>query len=203
MSMRIAPRLFRDRDTRSTHKIVDRRDDKIAETAIADARTALTGHDPEEGKLSLVNGAFGTRRETEIRANDRQTAAMNTVLKNWARREAISRMRLTPEERDAEEPPALHKATSISVDGRGLAVHIDGPGKHGRNIIAMPTVEQTADNTLRVKKGVRLVEIDLHEPTRGALAISPEQVVDGATNLETKISFCAEERARARAASTR
>lgn len=203
MSMRIAPRLFQDRNTKSAHKIVDRRDDKIAETAIADARAALTGRDSEEGKLSLINGAFGTRRETEIRASDRQTAAMSTVLKNWARREAISRMRLSAEDRDLEEPPALHMATGISVEGRALAVHIDGPGKHGRNIIAMPTIEQTADNTLRVKKGVRLVEIDLHEPTRGALAITPDQMVDGASNLETKVSFCAEERARNRDASIR
>lgn len=89
------------------------------------------------------------------------TDAMRDALAKWSRDEAKRRMIAARDGENLEDTPRLHKAGAIDTKDGALNIHFENPGKYGRNIIAIPDINQRDDNTLHVSGKARLVEIDL------------------------------------------
>jgi hypothetical protein len=199
------PKLFSQQANRSAGKNLDKfpgarpgrsspQEIAIAEEATRNIRAALTGselEDPLEADISLLSGGlFSRKRSSEIIMSDRQTEQMRDALTQRARAESIQRVRSArigfPV--DDQDLPQLHKAQKLTFSGRNVMVHLGTRGTEGKNIVAIPKLIQSGDSTLKMGRGVDILDLDLLKDGRQEIPVRSD-FVEKSKKIQVQICF--------------
>ena len=167
----------------------------IAEEATRNIRAALSGSFPEnplDEDLSIMGGGlFSRTRKTEIFMSDRQTEQMREALTQRARFEALQRVRSArigiPVD-DSQDLPQLHKAQKLTFSGRTVMVHLGSRGVEGKNIVAIPKLTQSGDSTLKMGRGVDILDLNLIQDGRQQVPVKSD-IIDKSKNIQVQICF--------------
>lgn len=172
------------------------REDRIAHAALRRFRAAFFGHEApaslDEPLCGVEQVGLRRQRVAEMIVADRHQEAMSDLLSQHARGIAQERMRARhggASEHALGELPALHRPQTLSFEGRDVTLNLGSRGLPGRNIVALPKMEQTSDGTLRLGRGAQLTEINLDAAGAQTVDLAAQLFVAGAENIRLKVAF--------------
>ena len=188
---RLFQKFYEARDARRHHR--PSKSDEISDAAVHNIRMALTAAgeeiSQESDDLSIVSGTFQSRKTNQHIMTDSEIDVMRASLGDAARGIMKQRMDLPRKTREETDPPCLHHARKVSVEGRGLKIDIAGMAKEGRNIIAIPSLSQDRNGHIHIGRAARLVEIDCTTDMTGPITIPPDSAVRNARKIHVETNF--------------
>lgn len=172
------------------------REDRIAQAALRRFRAVFSSHEApaslDDALCGIEKNGLRRERVTEMIVSDRHDEAMSALLSRHARGIALERVRASrggASERDLGELPSLHRSQTLSFKGREITLNLGSRGAAGRNIVALPKMEQTSDGTIRLGRGAQLTEVDLDMAGAQTVVLPSQLFVAGAANLHLKLAF--------------
>jgi curved DNA-binding protein CbpA len=156
-------------------------------------RDTTSAHDSTQPLLGDPSSMFSRhRRVSEFVMTDAQMTKMQDALKSQAQMEArasMQRHRSGIAEADAALP-AMHAAQKISFEGRKMSIQMGSRGQTGRNFVAIPDLTQSDASTVRMDKGIRLVEVILDKDGKQSIAADASSgLVKNGRNIQINIDF--------------
>lgn len=132
---------------------------------------------------------FGSRDATEAITTNAQDQMLENALDLEKRKAARDRVRAVNAQSAAPNVEGYHKAQKFSFEGRTMKVHLGSPAARGRNMIAIPDINQVGSE-IRTGKSVRILSLEARRDGGQALGIrDASSVVTGGRDMKVMFVF--------------